>query len=213
MFSSQKTNRYKRLAAGFSVIEMIVAIGLFAMVVVVALTSVLALVNANEKTRTARSALDNLGFTVEEMARALRFGQNYYCEAGSTPINLYSSNNRSECPNGGSYLAFEDRSGFINLYYYSATDKCIMKKVTNIQWAAGDFTDVLPPTSGHGYACISSDDVEVTYFKFHVHSWTIDSKIQRVTIVIRGYAGENPSTQSTFDFMTSVASRKTPVDY
>lgn len=213
MFVFKRQKIYRGRQGGFSVVEMVVAIGLFAVVVVVALSSVLALVSANDKIRTSRSALDNLGFSVEEMARELRFGQNFYCGSGSGPITISTGSPRSECPNGESYMAFEDRLGFITLYYYSESEKCVMKKETNVEWGSTVFTDILPPTSGHGYTCISSNDIEVTYLKFHVHSWTVDSKLQRVSIVLRGYAGESFSTQSSFDFMTSITSRKTPVAY
>lgn len=195
---------------------MVVALALFATVALVSLTSVISLVGANDKARTTRNALDNLSFAIEDITRNLRFGKNYYCRpSGSegTAISITVSTPRLDCPNGGSYMAFANKFGYIVLYRYDSVDKRILKKETNVKWGSSSFTDTLPVSGNlNGYEPITSlTNLEISTFNFYVIDDNTVTTAQRATIVIRGTAGVRAATKSSFNVMTSVFSRTVPV--
>lgn len=64
---------------GFTLIEIIVALGLFAVVGVVAVGTIMRVVDANKKAQTLRLTVDNINFTLESMSRELRVGTSYHC--------------------------------------------------------------------------------------------------------------------------------------
>ncbi len=196
---------------GFSIIEMLVALALFATVALVALTSVISLVGANDKARTTRNALDNLSFAIEDMTRNLRFGKNYYCRPSGSegvPISITISTPRLDCQGGGSYMAFMNKFGYIVLYRYDSVNKRILKKETSIKWGSADFTD----NFNDGYEPITSlTDLEISLFKIYVIDDNPVTTAQRATIVIQGTAGVRVATKSSFNVMTSVFSRTVPV--
>lgn len=64
---------------GFTLLEMIVAVGIFASVVTIALASLLNLNNVHKDTINFNRAMDNVRFALEMMAKDIRFGENYVC--------------------------------------------------------------------------------------------------------------------------------------
>ena len=65
--------------AGYTIIEMMIAISVF---LVVVMTGMNALLNAgvlHRKSQDLRSIMDNLSFIMEDMSRNLRTGNNYHC--------------------------------------------------------------------------------------------------------------------------------------
>ncbi len=84
-FNNQK-NKFKQnssgrvnLVGGFTLIEVMISIGLFTVVMIVGITAILRVNNTYRKARTQRSAVDNLSFMMEDMARNMRLGSHYRC--------------------------------------------------------------------------------------------------------------------------------------
>lgn len=69
----------KSTTSGFTLIEVMVSIGLFTVIMIVGITAILGVNNTYRKTRTMRSAIDNLSFIMEDMARNIRLGYLYKC--------------------------------------------------------------------------------------------------------------------------------------
>jgi prepilin-type N-terminal cleavage/methylation domain-containing protein len=68
--------------AGFTLVEMIVSVGLFAIVMLVTMTGYLALVNLERKARTTNDLVTNLTFVLDTMSRSMRTGTNFQCNGG-----------------------------------------------------------------------------------------------------------------------------------
>jgi len=64
---------------GFTLIEMIVAVGLFSIVMLVSISALLSLVDANRKAQALQSVMNNLNIAVDGMVREIREGSNYRC--------------------------------------------------------------------------------------------------------------------------------------
>lgn len=64
---------------GFTLIEMIVSLGLFSVVITIALGALLMLINSSSQLQNKQSVLTNLSFALDSMTREIRTGTNYFC--------------------------------------------------------------------------------------------------------------------------------------
>lgn len=91
---------------GFTLVEMMVAVALFAVVMTISVGALLALVDANRKAQAVQSVMNNLNIALDGMVRNIRMGINYHCDDAaefSKPV----LSTREDCVSGGELLAFE----------------------------------------------------------------------------------------------------------
>jgi prepilin-type N-terminal cleavage/methylation domain-containing protein len=72
-----------RTERGFTLIELMTAISIFAVVMTVAMGAVLGIFNSNRKTRALKELVGNLNLVEEEMSKEIRYGQVYHCGSGN----------------------------------------------------------------------------------------------------------------------------------
>ena len=72
---------------GFTLVEVMIAVGLFVVVMVFGIGSVLSTNSAHKKSQSQRAINDNLSFVIEDMSRNIRLGSNYRCPIGLGSIN------------------------------------------------------------------------------------------------------------------------------
>jgi prepilin-type N-terminal cleavage/methylation domain-containing protein len=151
---------YRKKQAGFTLIEMIVSLGVFAIVVTTAVGALLVLISTNQQLQAEQSVMTNLSFALDTMTREMRTGYNYYCQtessysaSGSSNIFVDGNNHESfltnrtqDCPNGrvpsthtlqgvsfyegGNSLTGNDGDKRI-LYFYDSAEKTIKRRVGN----------------------------------------------------------------------------------
>lgn len=71
---------------GFTLIEMTVSLGLFTIIMFIATSAFLNIVNTDRKARSVRIAADNLNIALEDMSRRIKTGSSYYCGAGGEAL-------------------------------------------------------------------------------------------------------------------------------
>ncbi|HBB44022.1 MAG: hypothetical protein UW27_C0017G0035 [Parcubacteria group bacterium GW2011_GWA1_44_13] len=166
---------------GFTLIEMTVSLGLFTIIMFIATSAFLSIVNTDRKARSVRIAADNLNIALEDMSRRIKTGSNYYCGAGGE--TLLSVNN---CTSGvNSILFFTDQNGDRTKYE---------KFGTSIR------RDGTP---------ITSTEIIISGLNFIVSGSAVgsaDNKQPMVTIVIDGSLGSG-ATESGFKIQTTVTQR------
>ena len=88
---------------GFTLVEMIVAIALFAVVMLVAVGALLSLTGAHRKAQALQTVMNNLNISLDGMVRNIRMGTEYNC-VGGTSTGLNTAN----CPSspGGKVFTF-----------------------------------------------------------------------------------------------------------
>lgn len=74
-----RTGTQRFASRGFTLIEMIVAVGLFSVVMVISITTLLSLIDANRKAQALQSVMNNLNIALDGMVRSIREGSNYRC--------------------------------------------------------------------------------------------------------------------------------------
>lgn len=196
---------------GFTIVEMMVAVALFAIVMIVAVGALLSLVTANRKAQALQSVMNNLNTTVDSMVRQIREGNIYHC--GTSPSSDITST--QDCNNGDTYLAFEPHDGTGSaagkrIYQYvdvasdascgiGYTGGCIMRSISG--GAPGTWTPVTAP------------EVNVTSMTFYVVGTAIgqsptDTVQPKVVVVIKGVAGgTNTKITSTFHIQATAVQR------
>lgn len=87
---------------GYTLIELIVAVGLFAMVMLLASGAYIMMIGLNRQAQGLATGIDNLSFALETMTRDMRTGGNYSCGLG---LGL------GDCVVGGSSFSFKNESG------------------------------------------------------------------------------------------------------
>ena len=70
---------HKNFNAGFTLIEMIVSLGVFTFVILISMGSFLAILGAQKKAIAVGTLQENLRFSIETMLKDIRVGYSYYC--------------------------------------------------------------------------------------------------------------------------------------
>lgn len=71
--------------AGFTLIEVMIAMAIFTVLVTIGIGSVLSAIRQHHVSEDNRTVIDNLNFLMEDMARNIRLGTNVHCMASGEP--------------------------------------------------------------------------------------------------------------------------------
>ncbi|MEK9185547.1 MAG: type II secretion system protein [Patescibacteria group bacterium] len=169
---------------GFTLVEIIVALGIFVTAVTIALGALIGLYNANNKSQSLSSVINNLNYSIENMAKTIRFAANYHCGSGGALTAPQS------CNSGDTFLAISTNLGVI-IYRFN-----VNKLETSLD-------------GGATYTPLTADEVTVQSAKFYVFNTIVGDNFQPyVLLTVKGFAGKNLSAQSTFDIETTVSQRE-----
>jgi prepilin-type N-terminal cleavage/methylation domain-containing protein len=96
-----------RHSRGYTLVEMIVAVGLFALIMTLASGAYILMISINRQAQSIATGIDNLSFALETMTRTIRTGTNYSCNLGT------------DCPNGNSNFSVKNQNGVTVSYTLS----------------------------------------------------------------------------------------------
>ena len=190
IFNFQFSIFNSRKQKAFTLVEMLISVGLFTLIATISIGAVLSVFDANKKSQATKSIIDNLNLSIENLTRTVRFGDNYHCGSGGTITNP------QDCPNnsvGDTFLALRFKGTTI-IYRLNGT--------------AIERSD----DGGVNYKAITSSETVVEYLRFYVFGNTADSPSLRqpyVIAVIKGYVGNTnkPTRQSMFSIETLMSQR------
>ena len=86
-----------RPTRGFTLIEMIVSVGIFAVVMTIVMSAYLTLIKVDRRARATNQVVSNLSFAVDAMVRGIRTGRSYRCNDGSPDANGNSTTGTCTC--------------------------------------------------------------------------------------------------------------------
>jgi len=196
---------------GFTLIEILVSVALFAVVVTVALGALLAMSVSDRKAEALKSVINNLDFAVDSMSRAIRTGSNWSCGVSAGVIPSQIAPTDCNGPAGGNIIVFTP-AGSPNpvAYQYDTVGcangvGCLEKNTFNgVGW--------------NGWVAITAPEVILTQpqppnppsYLFHVWGTAKgapDNKQPTAVITLTGYAQVTPSQKSQFQMQTSATQR------
>ena len=189
---------FAKKVGGFTLVEMMVSLGIFAIVLSVSVGALLSMVSSNRKTQSLRSAMDNLNLAMEEMSRNIIQGRKYHCGAGVAMVPN-TIKDALDCAAGGEYfLAIEAHDGVLanpndQIVYRLDSAKGRLEKSFN---------------SGSNFDYVTAPSIFIDNLTFYVSGNTVgDDEVPRVIITIGGTAGDKEGTQSSFDIQTMATQR------
>jgi len=191
LIKSKFTARY----TGFTLLEMIVAVGVFSFVAVISTGSLLMLTSAQRKAVALQEIQDNLRFTMDSMARDIQIGIRYYCQIfPSEELDVSgTSRNCAIDEGGGKMLTFKNQDS--NWITYRLGNGAIEKLSRNNL----DDPQIFFP--------ITSSDVKITDLLFYVDGALSDDKTEpRITIIIDSTTSAERE-RADFHLQTTVSQR------
>ncbi len=157
---------------GYTLLELIVAVGIFSVVMLAATGAYLTLIKLDRQARAVNDIANNLTFAVDSMARAVRTGSAYKCN------NSVASPNCTNTP--GTSFGFNDNESPSRAIVYSLSSGQVVATINN--------GTPIPLTDPR---------IQVTALEFRVRGvGTGDGTQPQVTFSIRGtmVTGQNAST-------------------
>lgn len=211
---------------GFTIIEMIVSLAVFAFVITIAIGALLMLVNTNNQLQGEQSVMTNLSFALDSMTREIRTGTFYYCDArvdNNGANNIFRAGaDLDEILKNESTGAYETqdcssgKSGGNNklqgLAFIEGGNSISLNKERILYYFDEDAGTVYRRTGTNGGESIISSGVEVKKFEFFV---TGSKKLSEsateidqpsVTIYIEATDPNDPTSKSYY-LQTTVTQR------
>lgn len=169
---------------GFTLVEIMVSVTIFALVMTVSMGAILTIVNANRKAQSLKSVMNNLNFALENLTRTIKTGGTY---SVSSPICDSSSVSSNSLTVGNAVT--QGVSGNTITYSLNATGQ-IQKQV-----------------NGGNPETVTAPEITIQRFCFYVTGNTVNDGAQpKVTMILKGYAGDL-KTRSYFNLQTTVSQR------
>lgn len=195
-----------RTSAGFSLIELLVSMGLFIVVLTIGIGALLVLISTNLKAQNIQDAVGNVQFALDSMTREIRTGYSYYCAASTPGVPPTGLNQVASC-SSGTYLSIieggesltegADLSEKRIEYRYNASAHSIERRIRsqNAAWVR-----------------LTSPNVSIDAMHFNVNGAaqktdSADLSQPNATIFISGTVTGVSNTSSTFTMQTTVTQR------
>lgn len=192
---------------GFTLIELIVSVGLFTVVVTIAMTAYLRLISIDRKTRALNDVVTNLSFVVDSMERSIRTGTDYDA-SDSMGLNFPYG--------GGGANKFSYRNDQIKIVTY------ILVSTSGGQQAIGQCVGVVSTAcNGNNAVIITDPRIDITSMVFYVdgvstqtggNSWYLspggDGKQPIVFFTIKGSIKPDPTSPAATFTIESAATER-----
>ncbi len=178
----------KQNEKGFTLVEILVAVGIFAVIVMMSLGALANIFDANRKSQSLKTIMTNLNFAVEIMTREMRFGTNYHCGTSGT-LTLAQN-----CSSGDSFISFRSSTGTQNVYRLNTETHQLEKS----------------EDGGNNYLGITAPEINIQALSFFVlgaGQGASSGNQPKIIVLIRGYAGSKATSQSSFSLETTVSQR------
>ncbi len=203
-------NTFFRSQSGFSLVEIIVVLGLFSTISTLVLGSLFNAQAINARLQETQSILDNVNLSAQVVTRDIRFGSDFYC-TNTVPVVIPSV--RKNCHLGGvggTLLIFQpsDAANSLDRVTYSIANGILYKN----EYRTGFPVEILQMTAG---------DVVIESMTYYVDGANTsngsndegglsDYKQPLITILISGRSISLSSARKpvTFNIQTSVSARE-----
>ena len=195
-FTQHHFSYLKKSDAGFTLVEMITAVAIFALVMTMAMGSLLTVLNANKQNQAIQTAVNNLNLALEMMSREIRVGSKYHC-GSDTPYTT-----AKDCTTGGSFISFLSYEG--NQVIYKWVDDDGVGRIARSE------------DGGASFLYLTSKGIDLEQLTFYVKGTDLkptggsDDIQPRVLISVGGYVdlgSVGDRGKSHFDLQTTVSQR------
>lgn len=178
MKNLQPTTYNPKPNSGFTLVETLVSISVFMVVMTVAAGSLLSIIDGNGKAQSIKSAVNNLNFAIESMAKEIRMGSGYGCAGTCTSgVDNISFTSYRDSNNSGS------NDSVVYKLNGSLIERCV---------------------DGDTCQQMTAEEVKIESLKFYI----VGTEPARILVAISGTAGGTKvKLQTTFNLQTTVSQR------
>lgn len=180
-----------RVRAGFTLVEIMVAVSLFAVVAVITTGALVTASNVNRKAQAIKVAIDNLNFAIDSMVLNLQSGELYHCIQNANSItgwdSTYSYSGACSAINPyGDGIAFDLACPAVG--GVRDCERMIYKRRVDSTTNNGSI-QVWSDTNS-SFTDITSQEINIETFKIYIEP----TFKNRALLVIRGNVAGNPDT-------------------
>ena len=203
----------KQHQSGFTLIEMIVSIALFATVVTTSLGTLVILIDANARAQSIQIAVNNLAFAVDAISRQIRTSTTIRCGG--------NMNNISPGPGDGTIVSgVNDCPGTNSRNAIAFTDTRTGERIAFAYDDSGSYGKIVrkvdPPSGGPGtWADLTGSNVDIVELAFWVGGTDYsgngnDADIEQpaVTVYVEAVVGDENGLGTRYELQTTVVQRK-----
>lgn len=173
--------------------ETLVSVAIFAVVMTIAMGSLLAMSESDRKVQTLKSVVNNLNFALDSMSRSIRTGTAYHCDITQGVV----TDPRDCTATPASSFAHLNADG-------ETVGYCLQNGILRRAASVGS---VPAGCSSSAYAPITSSEVTISTLSFFVTGAAASGIQPKVTILISGTVRVSEGETSTFNLQTSVTQR------
>lgn len=197
-FLKKNASSFKFQASGFTLVEMLVSLAVFAVVIVLNLAIVFSISNAQKKAIALQNAEDNVRFAFESMAKEIRTGRSFHCDF-SNPSSISSL--PQNCPSGGVSFTFINAPAGDTVTYQILGNQLVKSSDSNVPCT-------LP--SANNCQRITAISVEITRLTFiATGTGSGDGAQPKVTVIIQGQVKDKRGIgTATLNLQTTISQAK-----
>lgn len=205
---SQNFFKKTKNSSGFTLVETMIAVGLFAIVMMVGLAIITSLIDNNKKAQAINSVTSNLNFAIDSMVRDIKTGNNYHC-GGTFPAANFLLEPHG-CQSGGDtshirLISTLDNIDKYVMYEWVAPAGNVPGKITKTSCLISTLTSNCLSAAISGD--ITSSDINITDMKFIVRPGNSGTDQPSVFLIIKGTSAVNPTDASNFSIQTFISQR------
>lgn len=176
---------YSSSQRGYSLLELIVSLGIFSMVMLVVTGAYITLISLDRQARANNQLAASLSFAVESMARSMRTGTQYACNANPSVPN---------CASGGTSISFLDSQNQTITYR--------LKNDGSIGQCTGSLCTDTTAVS------LTDSHIDIETIRFYVRGVGVSDRTQpSVTFVIAGTMTTEGGETTSFSIQTGATQR------
>lgn len=165
---------------GFTLVELLVSMGLFSIVMMISIGTLLSIVDANRKARSLIAVTTEMNFLFDSMMRTIRTGYEYRCGIAG-----------SDCPNGDLVLNLKNKDG------------------DPVQYSFNQGLGTIERTIDGSRDRLTSPIVRINKMSFIVTGTAVegDEEQPTVTVMVQAAAGVDAETSTRFNLQATVTQR------
>lgn len=189
---------------GFSLIEVLVSLSIFAIVVTLGVGSMLVLIDANAKAQNTQQVINNVSFMLDSFVRDLRTGYGYYCSAtlpnSGGAMFAADTVDGQDCTGGADGIVFTESGG-------SLTAGLPTSRIGYRRSVDGEGRGFIERRlSNQGWSRVTAPDVDITTLEFVVTGTERGTNqiSPTVTVFVEGTAGSLSGLNADFAIQTTV---------
>ncbi len=208
--SSNFTRKGNSKQKGFTLLEMIISLGIFTVVALIAVGALVRIMDLNRKSINLKAAINNANFALESMSREMRVGKNYYCTNGTTmpPVTLTTPS--GNCPTNAANTATWMIAFNSTKVSGTAPNDCNLIYAYRIRYSGStgilekaQQSDCSTAIAEANFQPVVSSDVIITNSRVNV----MVTDQPRVFLWFKGYSGTKTDERSTFIVQTTISQR------